>query len=250
MECELCGSPLKVCPENAEYHECTSCETQILKEREAFDTDFYASTYLTEDDDAVIKFLRANYNHYLNLYNNVLSKDSKFVDLVEKIQYNVKQCHCYGGGFPQLESILPVDDITIYDLIADKYEKHIDKYLNVYYSSKKIKYNVHDIKTGIVKVDEPSLFTFVHILEHFPIKDILKIFENLVDNVPKGSYITIYQPNHIVAKNKKWVHYLDQHVTFISIPSFIKLIEKYKVFSIEYSRTYSDDLLLVFKKMK
>ena len=71
MKCGICGSDLKVCKSNDDYHECVSCKTQVLIDRESFSADFYEDTYLNETDENLKKGLITNYNHYFNLYNNI-----------------------------------------------------------------------------------------------------------------------------------------------------------------------------------
>jgi hypothetical protein len=250
MICELCGAALTVCKINEDYHVCSSCNTQILSNRESFEEDFYASTYLTEDDASLFKFLKANNGHYSRFFGNVLNKDLNFLGILNSIiSTGINDCHCYGGGFPQLEAFLPIKNINIYDLIAYKYKIHIDKYLKVYNVDKKVTYNVHDLKNGFVNITTPTIFTFVHILEHFPIKDILEFLNNLNKSLVSGSYIFIYQPNPEAARNKKWTHYINQHVTFININEFTKLINNLGSFKVEYTKAYSDDLLIIFKKI-
>jgi len=249
MVCEICGGQLVICPTNNDYHKCENCKTQVLINRESFESEFYEGFYLKDDDQGVLTFLKNNKNHYTGMINNQLSRNTEFnAFLKEIIENKVTDCYCYGGGFPHFENFLPIDNVHIYDFIADKYEEKIDLYFSVY-DKKNIMYIPYDIKKGIEKVAGKTITTFIHILEHFPVKDIKDILKDAVDVIDDGSYIIIYQPNADMARNSSWCHYINQHVTFLTLSTFIKLIEdNHPNMKVMYKNTYSDDLMIILKK--
>jgi hypothetical protein len=249
MLCELCGSPLEVCKINESYHICTVCKTQVLVNTESCETDFYANLYLIEDDKEISTFLRNNNNHYQRFFDS-LKDDNSYKEIINDIiNSKLDTCHCYGGGFPMLESRLPFNNINIYDLIANKYESHIDLYRNIFKVDKNIKYNIHDLKDGFIKTDTPTVFSFIHILEHFPLKDLFKTLKEVEEKLEVGSYVFIYQPNPNKAHHKNWTHYNIQHITLITTQQMVSLINSYKTFKVLYNKEYSDDMFIIFKKI-
>jgi len=261
MKCEHCNNELNKCPvcdsgmivarANKRYYSCTECNIQILIGADvSCDKEFYNEVYL-EDIPAEKNVLTINRTHYAKIF-DMLNNEVEYTDMCDIVDRKITTCYCYGGGFPQIEMFLPVDTIQVYDLIAPKYSKNIKVLKEVYDNpSVTIKYKTHDLLNGIVKSTEPSFITFVHILEHFSGDDIRKIFASVDSKLAKNSYGLIYQPNILKAKHKDWVHYVahDQHLTFYTIDVFTTLINSFKNLEVIHSMTFSDDLLILFKRI-
>jgi len=249
MKCNVCSNELVLNITNDNYYICDTCKTQIIINKESYGKKFYANIYF-QDIPKQKSNLQINKIHYKQLFNKFLN-NTKFRKVFENIKNNIDDCCCYGGGFPQLELNFPVSNIIVYDLISKIYESHFDifKEVNdVEIKNRNIEFHDYNLKNGIIKTNKKELITFIHTLEHFPFKDIMKIFKNLHNTIESGSIVFIYQPNPLMAKNKNWIHYNDQHITFFTVPTFINIIESFPDFKVDFNGTYSDDLYLVFSK--
>jgi len=248
-KCLVCDGYLDISRTNNNYFACDTCKTHFLiKTSESCTVEFYEVSYL-QNINAERKTLSLNVTHYNSLFKQ-LSRIDAFNSMLNDIE-SIDECHCYGGGFPQIEMHLPVNKIIVYDLIAQIYRKNLSLFKEFYdTSSIKIDYKKHDLLKGVIKSNTPIFISFVHILEHFSVNNTKLIFNSIKNNIPNGSYGLIYQPNIIKARNKDWVHYGagDQHVTFLTFQIFKNLLNNYSL-EVIHEQSFSDDLLILFKKV-
>jgi len=248
MKCPKCAAQLQIATSNDKYYMCDVCKTHIqIKTKISYNQEFYETVYL-QDLDNELKTLTLNHPHYKTLVAK-MKRDPKFNKFIKHIDDQITTCHCYGGGFPQLELYFPITAIRVYDLIADQYGKNIGLLEQLYDLSKyTIEYNQQDLlESGVNKTVVPVFITFSHILEHFSVADIDTVFSSINNNLASGSCGLIYQPNIEKAQNKDWVHYDDQHLTFYNIETFTNILNDYPNITVEYSTTHCDDLLILFK---
>jgi len=216
----------------------------------SFNKKFYSDEYLNdlEHESSIMKI---NVQHYEKLFKLLTKNKDHVASLLEMNKLNIDECQCYGGGFPQLESFYPLSKLTIYDLIATQYRKHIKVFTNIYDTDgMKITYTAHDLLKGVKKTTNPTFVSFSHILEHFSFQDMSKIISSAANNLPDGSYGLIYQPNISAVKGKTWVHYNIQHLSFLPIDTFVKFINDFDELEVKVSMSYSDDLFILFRVCK
>jgi hypothetical protein len=219
----------------------------IIPDRKSFGVEFYSGVYLEESSNDMVKTFTINSKHYDTIC-NILNRDDSGYNL--KSLEKLSQCCCYGGGYPQFEIKFPINKVTIYDLIADKYQKRFNVFSSIYnVEGKDVEFKKHDLLNGIDKIENDILVTFIHVLEHLTFNDIKNILIDVRGKITDGSKVLIYQPNPRKARDNNWFHFDKhlQHINFMTIKSFGLLLNEIG-FDIEHEMEYSDDLLLIFKK--
>jgi hypothetical protein len=254
-KCDLCGGNLYISKVNNEFYECAFCKTQFRIDLKVFDSSHFDNTYLHDLDD-VRNVIKLNKLHYEKLFNTFFknNKDNYIEFKNDLFDSNINDVHCYGGGFPMLEYFLPSNNITIFDFIAKKYECNMILMEEQYdLKDKNINFIDYNLENGVIKYDKKCILTFSHILEHLTIESINKILKSIINNYIDGSYIIIYQPNPIAAKNNKWLHYTNkskEHITLIPLNTLVKHINSFNNFKVKISMPFSDDLLIIAKIVK
>jgi hypothetical protein len=66
--------------------------------------------------------------------------------------------------------------------------------------------------------------------------------------VPSGSFGFIYQPNPATAFNKDWWHYAEEHITLMPQEAMCNLINKFDKLETTVSVSFSEDMLIIFRK--
>ena len=243
--CQICNGKLIVSKCNPKYHICDECESQFVIDHKQSNPDaFYENIYL-QDIDSERNTIILDMPHYDRIF--TILKHNGLYEMLSESKINT--CHCYGGGFPKLEVNLPVSNINVYDLIASIYRKNHSVFVDFYDDQDiEISYIDHDILHGIIKPLTPIFFTFVHILEHFSVSEMIKILTTVNAKMTSGSYGIIYQPNIQKAKHRNWVHYIaDQHLTFLTLPMMNKILNSFSRIDVIHNFEISDDMFILFK---
>lgn len=249
MECLICGNiNVDICKINNEFYECPNCKTQTRIKSEIFQEQYFRDEYFN-DLNNIQRVLNEDKGHYENLF-KILSQEYNYITTINELYSNkITNAYCFGGGYPKFEINLPfLNNIFVYDLIGDLYQKNFSLFLDIYSTPKNINFIKYDLdKFESFNIDAPSLLTFVHILEHFDIKITKQIFNHINDNIISGSYILIYQPNIDTATSKEWLHYHPQHMTFLPLNTFLIFLKSFSRFQIMYSKSYHQDMMIIVK---
>lgn len=255
-KCDLCGGVLANCRKNNEFCECEQCKTQYRIDYKVFDASHFENNYFS-DQDGLRRVFTLNKEHYLKMFSTLSTNNHKnnFIEFKNDIfNSNINDIYSYAGGFPMLEYFLPPENINILDFIAKEYEKNMYIMEEQYdLKDKNINFINYNLENGVLHCDKKIIIVFSHILEHLPIMSINTILQSIIDNNVSGSYIIIYQPNPIVAKNKNWLHYTSkskEHITLIPLNTLVKHINSFSGFNVKISMQYSDDLFILVKLEK
>lgn len=251
VNCRFCDVKLKPSDMNDEYFVCPTCQTMI----KSYNMNSEPLQYL--EKKYVNTALKGDLRHYNKMFNGLRSNES--FRHITNVTYD--KIHCFGGGFPKLESYFDHNEILVYDMNASLYRDNINLFNDVYRYKKTIKYIDFIISKDTymldsIDINKPQLITFVHLLEHLPQSLILHILNNLlqvkhkfVTNMSNDNYrFIIYQPNPSKASNKSWGHFKDpSHITLIPFVSMVSLLTYNKLFELEYFNVVDDDMFIVFK---
>jgi len=159
-----------------------------------------------------------------------------------------RHVHSFGGGMPKLESLLPCKSITVYDVNADIYEGSVPEFRSLYpirntpVVFKNAMVNAELLKS--IPVTTEDLFTFVHFLEHIDASDVRAV----LDAIPRGVTVLIYQPNVSRGNSPGWFHYSDQHITLVAGHKMLEFVRLWYDSVVTTYCEVDEDFLLVFEK--
>lgn len=262
--CPNCKYPLKPSTKHPDFKECSNEKCQILYRFRNFvsveNIDQYYKIY--DDEEKIIRELTSDLGFYRNQKNTL---DIPFQNLNLN---HFDKVIAFGGGYPKLETALNLsDNIIVYDFLADVYEKHQEKFFNIFrdfiaqrpnykleyrkefVDSKNIAEFVIKEYQEIEKENKKILITFVHIFEHLFYKDFISTLKSLIKNIPeeirKNIYILIYQPNVETALNQNWFHFRPiEHVLFVPLKTYVIILSLLGIDVYSYM-TIANDLYIV-----
>lgn len=238
--CYYCGSLLvknNKCQEN--YVQCSGCNTFFSLIEPDYE---YNGGELREFYKKKIQDMhRKDYAHYMRL------KETEEFKSISSYPFGT--IFAFGGGVPKLESCLTFDNIISYDLNADLYLEVMDEFGALYNIEKqRIEMRSDFVNSKLIRgmdYGPNGLITFVHFLEHLSPVD----FVSIMDSIPVGVNVLIYQPEASRAKGPGWFHFNDrQHLVIMELAHMIKFFQDWYNIEIVTKRYNSDDLLLVFRK--
>ncbi len=238
--CFFCKVPLKTSTIRKDFYRCPLCGTMYGTNQQELSS-YVDGNFRKYYEQNVVKIMHNDIKHYQRIAGRPDIR--RLVDANE-----FKYIYSFGGGMPKLESILPCQAIIVYDVNADIYENNVNEFRSLYQIEQKPIIFKNDIVNANLIRSIPSsyndLFTFVHFFEHIDALDMRLI----LDAVPHGVTVLIYQPNVSRGKNPNWFHYSDQHITLIAGNKMLELARLWYDAVVTIFAEIDDDFLLVFEK--
>ena len=238
--CYYCGGALtknNKCQVN--YLQCSGCNTffSLIEPDYEYDGGELREFYKTKIQD----MHRRDHAHYMRFRGT-----DEFKHIAS---YQFGTIFAFGGGVPKLESGLTFDKIISYDLNSDLYMGVMDEF-SVMYNIEKQRIDLRSdfVNFQLIRGMEygpNDLITFVHFLEHLTPPD----FVSIMDAIPVGVNVLIYQPEASKARGPGWFHFNDkQHLVIMELAHMITFFQDWYNIEIITKRYNSDDLFLVFRK--
>lgn len=239
--CEVCSAKTKKLDFRSEYFKCIRCNTLFNTYRE--DVTSYKDGHWREE---YVKYVLPLIHNDIEHYKKLKDQD-QFKQLAEKIKPDC--IHSFAGAHPKLESMFDPKKIRVYDVNADLYEAEVKLFCEKYsFYEDRLSYFITYVNKQLIdsiKFEINDMAAFVHFFEHIPVSDVVQIIDAIPLNIP----ILVYQPNADMAKDNGWTHFHEQHLWLATASSFVRLMENHSKIEIITQFTFSDDFLIVFKKV-